>query len=73
MMSKTKKERVAIVRGTVALIIGLIIGMAYLTKFFPLDPIKHIALLAAWSTLGWAPAIIIILYGLCEIFLEGDL
>lgn len=72
-MRKTRRQRKAIARGFIALIIGLIIGVAYLCKFFPLDPIKYFSILAVWSYTGWMFAGLAILYGLCEIFIEGDL
>lgn len=73
MKNKTKKQRTAIVRGFFVLVIGLIIGIAYLFKFFPLDPVKNVELLTAWAYTGGLFAAIAILYGLCEIFITGDL
>lgn len=68
-----KKDIKNIIKGTVIVIIGLLVGIAYLFKFFPLDPIKHVAILAAWSYTGWMFAGLIILYGLCKIIIEGNL
>ncbi len=73
MKNKTKSQRTAIKRGFIVLIIGLIIGIAYLCKFFPLNPITHASILAAWSHTGLGFAALAILYGLCEIFIKGDL
>lgn len=73
MKNKTRKQRTAIVRGFFVLVIGLIIGIAYLFKFFPLDPKQNVVILAAWAYTGWMFAALAILYGLCEILIEGDL
>ena len=73
MKNKTKEQRTAIIKGFVALIIGLIIGIAYLGKFFPMNSTEHLALLTVWSTFGWVLSAIAIVYGLCEIFIKGDL
>jgi|GEM_PF-7086116 hypothetical protein len=73
MKNKTRKQRTAIVRGFFVLVIGLIIGIAYLFKFFPLDPKQNVWILAAWAYTGWMFAALAILYGLCEILIEGDL
>ncbi len=71
--NKTRKQRTAIKRGFIALVIGVIVGSAYLGKFFPLNPITNAAVLTAWACTGWLFAALAILYGLCEIFIEGDL
>ncbi len=73
MKNKTRKQRTAIVRGFFVLVIGLIIGIAYLFKFFPLNPTQNIEILTAWAYTGWMFAALAILYGLCEILIEGDL
>ena len=73
MKNKTKKQRTAIVRGFFVLVIGLIIGIAYLFKFFPLDPNQNVEILAVWALTGWMFAALAILYGLCQILIEGDL
>lgn len=73
MKNKTKKQRTAIKRGFIALVIGLIIGMAYLFKYFPLDPKENVEILAIWAYTGWLLAALAILYGLCQILIEGDL
>lgn len=73
MKNKTKGQRTAIVRGFIVLVIGLVIGIAYLCKFFPLNPITHASILAVWAHTGWMFAALAILYGLCEIFIKGDL
>ena len=70
MKNKTGKQRAAIGRGFIALVIGIIIGIAYLSKFCP---ITNMAILTTWAYIGWMFAAIVILYGLCEIFIEGDL
>lgn len=72
-MQKTKKQQRAIIKGVVAVVVGLMIGMAYLFKWFPFNPTEHMAILAAWAYVGWMIPAIILLYGLCLIFLEGDL
>ena len=73
MKNKTKRERTAIIRGFIVLVIGLIIGIAYLCKFFPLNPIAHVSILAVWSYTGLMFAAFAVLFGLYEIFIEGDL
>ena len=73
MKNKTIKQRTAIIKGFIALVIGIIIGIAYFFKYFPFDPINNVALLAAWAYTGWMFAALAILYGLCEIFITGDL
>lgn len=73
MRNKTREQRTAIVRGFIVLVLGLIIGIAYLGKFFPMNPITHLSILAVWTHIGWIFAGLAILYGLCEIFIKGDL
>lgn len=70
MKTKTRKQRKAILRGVTALIVGLIMAIAYLSKY---TPIKSMAVITAWAYTGWIFAGLVILYGLCEIFIEGDL
>lgn len=72
-MTKTRKQLKAIKRGTIALIIGLIIAIAYFCKWFPLNPVENIIILTVWSYTGLGIAALTILYGLCELFIEGDL
>lgn len=62
-----------IIEGTIIFSIGLVIGIAYLFKFFPLDPVKNFAILAVWSYTGWMIALLLILYGLCKIIIDGNL
>ena len=70
---KTTKQRMALIRGFIVLVIGIIIGIAYFFKYFPFNPINNLALLTAWSSTGWVFSAIAILYGLCEILIKGDL
>ena len=70
---RTRKQQVAIQKGFIALVIGIIVGIAYLFKFFPANPINNIDILAVWSSLGWIFSALFILFGLCEIFIKGDL
>ena len=70
MKNKTKEQREAIRKGFIVLVIGVIIGLAYLNKFCP---ITNMAILTLWAYTGWMFAALAILYGLCEIFIKGDL
>lgn len=56
----------------VLIVIGVIIAILYLNKFFPFDPMEQFALLAVWSCFGWAFAAIPIFLGICMLLLEGD-
>lgn len=70
MKNKTRKQRTAIRKGFIVLVIGVIIGLAYLNKFCP---ITNMTILTVWAYTGWMFAAVAILYGLCEIFIKGDL
>lgn len=66
-----REQKVNVIQGTVILAVGILVGIAYLCKFFPLDPIKYVGILAGWSYIGWMFALLIILYGLCKIMIDG--
>lgn len=55
--------------GIVLFIIGLVIGIAYINKFFPFDPSTTFgfAILAVWSMTGWVVSILFLLAGMCQI------
>ena len=72
-MTRTKEQKAAIRRGLISLVIGILIGIAYLFKFFPMDPNKYIALLGAWAYTGWLWSGLFTLYGLWQAFVVGEL
>lgn len=73
MHKKTKKQKKAIKRGILFTIIGMVILVMYLTKWFPLDPVENMPILAAWSYTGGAFGMTAVLAGLCELLIKGDL
>lgn len=71
--AKSKKQKSAIKRGILFTIIGMVILVMYLTKWFPLDPVENMPILAAWSYTGGAFGMTAVLAGLCELLIKGDL
>lgn len=69
-----KKDIKKLFKGIIILAVGIIIGIAYIFKFFPfsISTTNGMALLSAWSMLGWLLSAIIVMWGLCEIFLEEE-
>ncbi len=67
-----KKDNKTIIKGIVALFLGVLVEIAYLCKCFPFNISTSIgmSLLTAWSMLGWAVALLLCMYGMCKIYLE---
>lgn len=70
---KKNREVKNIITGIIILAMGIIMGAAYIFKFFPFDPNKSVALLAAWSYTGWMWSLLLIGWGACKIMLDNNL
>ena len=71
-MRKTTKLNANLIAGIILCIIGLVIGIAYINKYVPMDytTTKGSALLAVWSVTGWMVSLLFWFWGLCKIVFD---
>ena len=72
MKKTTKAQTTNIIKGIILLAVGIILGIAYLTKYFPFNysTSMEMSVLTVWSIFGWAFAGIFIAWGLCKLLLD---